>query len=216
MFIALVLAAATSAWAPPDGTYTYTSTMNGAQIGKTAITVKRSAQTIVLTEAGSGSMNGENGSVQDTLTVDAQLAPSTYTADASLADSRNMRSSVAFSPTQAQQTGDVTKTYPLAGASKHFVLMDVGPFSGFFMIPAQMHAWNGAAVTAIVPNFAHSITLAPDGALPPARPANVPKNDKAYSFDSMVQLTVWYDPATLVVDEVDVPAQGLVVVRQPK
>lgn len=216
MFTALVLAAATSLSAPPDGTYTYVSTMNGAQIGKTAITVKRSAQNIVLTEAGSGSMNGENGSVQDTLTVDAQLAPSTYVADASLADSRNMRASVAFSATQAQQTGDVTKTYPLAGAAKHFVLMDVGPFSGFFMIPAQMHAWKGAAVTAIIPNFAHSMTLAPDAAAPPARPAAVPERDKAYSFNSMVQLTVWYDPGTLVVDEVDVPTQGLVVVRQAK
>lgn len=213
MFLALTLAAATLVSVPPEGTYSYVSTMNGTQIGKTAITVKDSPHGVVLTEVGSGNMNGQSGTVQDTLTLDERLAPATYVADASIADSRNMRSTIAFSAGQAQQTGDVTKTYQLAESSKHFVLMDIGPFSGFFMIPAQMKEWKNAVVTAIVPNFGQSLPLSPDFSMQPARPAGIPKSDLSYSFNSMVEVTMWYDPRTLIVDEVDVPAQGLVVKR---
>ena len=215
MFLALTLAAVTAVAAPADGTYKYVSTMNGSEIARTTIALKHTAQGVQLTENGAGSMNGQSGSVEDTFTLDERLAPSSYVADASVADSRNMKSTIAFSGSQAKQGGDVTKTYALGGASKHFVLMDVGPFSGFFMIPAQMRAWKNASVTAIVPNFGHSFVLAPDAALKPDRPAGLPASDQAYSFSSMVQLTLWYDPRTLLVDEVDVPTQGLVVRRLP-
>jgi hypothetical protein len=30
-----------------------------------------------------------------------------------------------------------------------------------------------------------------------------------------IQLTIWYDPATLLVDEMDVPAEGVNVKRTP-
>ena len=210
MFSALLLDAAITA--PASGTYSYVSTMNGAEVGRTKITLAQSGGGLTLTENGSGNMNGQSGEVSDTLTLSANLQPLTYTSDASIADSRNMRASITFDPTSAKQTGDVTKTYSLIGAAKHFVLLDIGPFSGFFMMPAQMHAWNDQPVTAIVPNFAHSTVLAPDSARPD-RPSDVPAADAVYSFNSMVSIAIWYNPHTLIVDQVDVPAQGLIVKR---
>lgn len=209
------LAVLTQPPAPPDGDYTYAVTMNGATIGKNAIAVKRDPSTgsIVLTENGSGSMNGQSGTIEDTLTLDSTLAPQTYNALASLGDSRGMKSSLSFKDGQALQTGDVTKKYNLVADAKHFVLMDFGPFTGFFALPAQMQAWNRPPVIAIVPMYGQGFPLTVDLAAKPQRPASVPAIDLPMTFSSMVQITMWYDPSTLVVDEVDVPAQGLTVKR---
>ena len=212
MFAPVLLAALATA-APADGTYSYVSTMNGAQIARTSIVVEHQSGGVVLTESGSGTMNGQSGSVEDTLTLGGDLAPVSYTADASIADSKHMQSTLAFDAGTAKQTGDVSHVYPLLGASRHFAIMDIGPFSGFFMLPAQMHAWRDPQVTAIVPNFAQSLPLAPDVALKPDRPASVPAGDVSISFSSMVELTLWYNPATYVIDRVDIPSEGLVVRR---
>jgi hypothetical protein len=212
----LTLAVITPAPTPPDGTYSYVSMMNGTPIGKTAITVKHDPSgSVVLAEKGSGSMNGQSGSVEDTLTLDPALAPTAYSALASLGDSKAMKSTLSFNGSQATQSGDVNKKYDLVANAKHFVLMDFGPFTGFFALPAQMQAWNKPPVIAIVPMYGHSFPLSIDVTLKPDRPAGVPPSDAAISFSNLVQLTLWYDPKTLVVDEVDVPSQGVTVKRTP-
>lgn len=202
--------------APPAGTYHYVTTMNGEKIASSAITVTRdTAGQIVLSETGSGTMNGQPGSIQDTLTLDPTLAPSGYQALASLADSKGMKAALTFDGDQAKQTGDVTKTYSLAPDAKHFVLTDFGPFTGYFALPAQMQAWSNAPVVAIVPLYAHEIPIAVDPSLQPDRPANVPAADRQISVRKPIQLTIWYDPSTLLVDEMDVPAEGVNVKRTP-
>jgi hypothetical protein len=206
----------TPAAAPADGTYSYVTTLNGAQIEKTAVTVKRDASgNLVLSESASGNMNGRSGSITDTLTLDQSLAPVGYSALASIADSRSMQSALAFAGTQAKQSGDVTKTYDLAADAKHFVVLDFGPFTGYFVLPAQMQAWNDPPVMAIMPIYAQGMPIAVDKTLTPGRPKTVPQTDEQITVKSPVQFTVWYDPKTLVVDELDVPAEGLTVARQP-
>ncbi len=212
----LTIAVATPAVAPPDGTYNYVSSMNGTPIGKTSIVVKRDdAGDIVLTETGAGSMSGQSGTIKDTLQLDPTLAPSAYASAASIAQGKSMKATVAFKGTQATQTGDITAKYDLAADAKHFVLLDLGPFSGFFVLPAQMQAWNNAPAIAVMPMYGRGFPMTPDTALKPDRPANVPPADSAISFSNMTQVTLWYDPKTLVVDQLDVPAQGVVVTRSP-
>ncbi|HZZ66425.1 MAG TPA: hypothetical protein VFE17_13040 [Candidatus Baltobacteraceae bacterium] len=210
LVLSLALAAPLS---PPDGTYSYTSMLNGTSIAKTAITVKHSDAGVTLNESGTGSMNGQNGSIADTLTLDATLSPAQYSSTASLGDSRNMKSTVAFTASEATQTGDVNKKYDLVADAKHFVLLDLVSFTGFFALPAQMQAWNRTPVIAVVPTYGQGIPLAVDPAMKPARPAGVPAGDAPMSFNTMMAITVWYDPATLLVDEVDVPAQGVTIKR---
>lgn len=202
--------------APPAGTYHYVTTMNGSTVANSAITVSRDATgQIVLTETGSGTMNGQDGSIQDTLTLDPTLAPAGYQALASLADSKGMKAALTFQGDQAKQTGDVTKTYALSPAAKHFVVTDFGPFTGYFALPAQMQAWSNAPVVAIVPMYAQRIPFSVDPTMQPARPAAVPAADQQISVRKPVQLTIWYNPTTLVVDEMDVPAENINVKRSP-
>lgn len=212
--LSLILAAAMTA-APADGTYTYVTSMNGAQVLKTAVTVTHDPTgNVVLSESATGEMDGRSGAISDTLTLDQTLAPVGYSAQASLADSRSMRSTLAFKGGQAMQSGDVTKTYDLAADAKHFVVLDFGPFTGYFMLPAQMQAWNDQPVVAVVPMYAQGVPIAVDKSLKPDRPKAVPVTDEQISVASPVQFTVWYDPKTLVVDELDVPADGVTVTRE--
>jgi hypothetical protein len=214
--LSLVLAAAVAAAAPVDGTYTYVTQFNGAQVEKTAVTVKHDPLgDVVLSENGGGVMNGRSGSISDTLTLNQALAPVGYSALASIADSRSMRAALTFKNDQALQSGDVTKTYSLVADAKHFVVLDFGPFTGYFALPAQMQAWNDQPVIAIVPLYAQGVPIVVDKTVTPDRPKTVPATDAQISVKNPVEFTVWYDPKTLVVDEMDVPSEGVIVTRQP-
>ena len=212
----LTLAAASAAPAlPGDGTYTYVSSMNGATIGKTAITVKHDPDGIVLNEQGGGSFNGRQGTVTDTLTLDPQLDPKGFVLNANV-DGRAVNTRISFSGTGASQTGDLAeKTYGLAAGAKHFVVLDMGPFSGWFALPAQMQAWSGTPACAIVPEMGYNVTIAPDASAKSERPPTVPPGDSAINVSSPMPFTLWFQPSTMLVDRVDFPTQGVSVVRQP-
>jgi hypothetical protein len=124
------------------------------------------------------------------------LAPVGYSALASLADSRAMQSALAFKDGEATQSGDVTKTYDLVADAKHFVVLDFGPFSGYFALPAQMQAWSDTPVVAIMPMYAQGMPIAIDKTFKPDRPKTVPASDAEISVNNPVAFTVWYDPRT--------------------
>lgn len=208
------LAVVTAPALPADGTYTYVSSMNGTQVGKTSITVSHGPGGVVLSEKGAGSFNGQSGTIEDTLNLDNSLAPASYNASASFGE-RAMKATLAFNGGNATETGDAgTKTYDLVSNAKHFVVLDLGPFSGWFALPAQMSAWNNAPAIAIAPALGQGFPLAPV-AVPAERPKSVPAADASMGVTSPVPFTIWYDPKTLLVDRVDIPMQGVVVSRQP-
>lgn len=208
-------AALTSPATPADGTYTYVSTMNGTAVGKTSITVSHAPAGLVIVEKGGGSFNGQSAAFQDTLDLDNTLAPSAYNSSASYGD-RAMKGSLTFNGATATEQGESgTQTYDLAADAKHFVVLDLGPFSGWFALPAQMTAWNYAPVIAIAPVMGHGFPLAPAAVSGAQRPKGVPAGDVSMGVKAPVEFTVWYDPKTLLVDRLDIPMQGVAVTRTP-
>ena len=209
------LAALTAPSAPADGTYTYVSTMNGTAVGKTSITVSRAPAGVVLAEKGGGSLDGQTAAFQDTLDLDNTLAPSAYNASASYG-ARAMKGSLTFKGATATEQGDGgTQTFDLSADAKHFVVLDLGPFSGWFALPAQMTAWNYAPVIAIAPVMGHGFPLAPTAQNDAQHPKGVPAADVSMGVKAPVAFSVWYDPKTLLVDRVDIPTQGVVITRTP-
>lgn len=214
--LALILAGAigaSPAAVPAPGTYTYVSSMNGQPIGNTRITISQAAGSVLIAEQGTANFDGAQGSVTDTLRLGAaQLTPATYQAQASL-QGQPFSIDVTFNGSTAVQTGYTQKTYDLVPGTTHFVLLDMGAFSGWFALPAQMQAWNDASVVAVVPGMGSGIPFTPDAAQPSARPPGVPATDRAISVTTPVAFSVWYNPKTLVTDYVDLPAQGVTVSR---
>ncbi len=45
------------------------------------------------------------------------------------------------------------------------------------------------------------------------RPADVPAQEAVLSIERPIAVTIWYDPATFVPDEISVPSQNAVLTR---
>jgi len=200
--------------APADGTYTYASTVANRGAGQTQVTVKRDASTLLFTERSSGKSDMVTGNGTAALTLDAQLAPAAYEATYSFGGPP-VTVKLAFNGTTAiERSAQGSVDYALGSVARHFVVVDGVMLSGYLALPAQMQAWQNAAVMGLVPMIGKSYPLAVDATSAAPRPATVPANDRLLAFSQPVVFTMWFDPATLVVDEIDVPSQNATIVRR--
>ncbi len=197
------------------GTYTYTATLAGANVGTSTLVVKSVGTSTEIDEKVTGTISGSDASANDTLVLGADLAPLTYQMNAT-EDGSPLKDSATIANTTASVT-DVhgkNESFDLAAPTKHFVVADFGLFAGLLPLPAQMRAWNNAPVLVVIPELGRSAALVPDAGATAKRPTSVPASDIALVFSGEAPFTVWYDPTTLVPDEIDVSAQGLTVTRQ--
>ena len=211
-----VLAAATGA-APalPQGSYRYSAALAGVSAGTSTLTVKGDGTTTQIDETASGSANGMQFSGTDELVLGTDLAPTQYQGTYSVAGQQS-KVNVALTPTTATVSNSVSaapQTFALDPAAKHFVVIEPGLLSGMFALPAQMQAWNDSTVSAIAPGYGRVEALPPSPSASAQRPASVPASDVALAVGGSVPFVVWYDPATLVPDEIDVPSQSATVTR---
>ncbi|HEX8807035.1 MAG TPA: hypothetical protein VF741_08795 [Candidatus Aquilonibacter sp.] len=197
------------------GTYTYTATLAGANVGTSTLVVKSVGTSTEIDEKVTGTISGSDASANDTLVLGADLGPLTYEMSAT-EDGSPLKDSATVANTTANVV-DVhgkSESFDLAAPTKHFVVADFGLFAGLLPLPAQMHEWNNSPVLVVVPMLGRSAALAPDATARAKRPTTVPASDVALVFTGEAPFTIWYDPTTLVPDEIDVSAQGIVVTRQ--
>lgn len=212
--IMLALSLALPAGMPADGSYTYVTLVGGQQAGKTTITVAREPDGVRVVENGSAAAAGTSASGNATLTLDARLVPTGYTASY-VRNGRPYAASLRFKGAWATQSGTIAATsFALGPDERHFVVLDGTLFAGFFMLPSQMLLWKDAPALAVAPMLAADFPVAPDATMKPERPSGVPAGDTEISFTSPIEITLWYDPLTLVVDEMDVPSQAAAIIRQ--
>lgn len=196
-----------------SGTYAYRASVNGAQIGGSTIVVKHDGTSTEIDEQSNGTYNGMAGQAAAELHLGADLAPTGYQ-NSYQAGGMAGKASVAFSGASANLTGPMgSQSFNLAGDAKHFAVIDGAQLAGFIALPAEMSAWNGTPVTAIVPVYGQAFPITPDASAKPAHPASVPASDAVVSVAGSIPFTVWYDPSTYIADEIDVPSQGIVVTR---
>jgi hypothetical protein len=217
MLLPFALLAATAAGPSlPAGSYKYAASLSGVSAGSSTLTVTTGNGSTQIDESASGSASGFSFSGSSVLVLGADLAPTQYNGKYLVAG-QQATVSVALTPTTATVTppaGGTPQTFALDPNATHFVVIEPGLLSGIFALPAQMQAWNGAAVTAIAPAQSMEGPLSPDApAQKPQRPNGVPASDAVLSLGGRIPFTVWYDPATMIPDEIDVPSQGATVTR---
>jgi hypothetical protein len=121
---------------------------------------------------------------------------------------RTIHAALAFNANTANETADNgNMAFTLGANTKNFAVLDGSLFAGFFILPAQLRAWNAQSFTVVAPMFGRSTSIALDASLKADRPKDVPVADVPLSVSDPVEFTLWYDPATLVVDELVVPQQ---------
>lgn len=214
--LASAVAAAAGSPALSAGTYRYSATYGGTPVGTSSITVAPDGSATKLDETASGQMSGLQFSGTATLTLGQDLAPVRYDGNYEISGQKaTATASVngSSATTAATMTGGAPQSFAL-GSAAHFVVIEPGLMVGLFALPAQMQAWNDAPALAVAPSYGRSEPIAPAApATPPARPANVPAADAVLSLGGHVPVTIWYDPATLVPDEVIVPSQDVTIDR---
>ena len=204
---------------PAAGTYRYDAFVAGAPAGQSTLAVTAAAGTIKIDEKSTGTSENADTTTTSTLQTDATLAPSAYKAayrvhDKQIETEQNMNLAVAFGPREATVTaGRDVRTFALGGSSKTFVVLDSSAMSGFFLLPAQMRAFGSGDTTALVPGAGTEKFLDVIPGDRPLRPAGVPAADVSISFAGDTPFVEWYDPSTLVVDQVIVPGLNLVIKR---
>lgn len=198
--------AAPTAAAPPDGTYTYDLTVAG-QSSTSTIIVKRQADGIHITE----NSEIESHVVSSALVLNlTSLAPAAYTATYDVGTSHSQDLSIAFGANVASVTtfGQQTVLAAQPGAP-HLVVLDGAMPTGFFVLPAAAAAARDTSMTAINAGALTAIAVSLNRNLSIPRPAGVPDGDVAVSVVSPTAFSVWYDPHTFIMHELDVPLQNV-------
>ncbi len=211
----MILAAVTATGSPPPGTYRYGASMNGQAIGSWSVTVARDESHTQIDENSTASVFGMQLSATASLVLGPDLAPANYRGSYHT-PSQSPNVSVSVDGGTATVVGALTpqpQRFPLAANTKHFVVIEPGLLAGLFMLPAQLAAWQDRSVTWITPATSQVQALTTSTGSAPPRPADVAPQDAVLAIDQPVGVTIWYDPATLVPDEINVPSQNAVLKR---
>jgi hypothetical protein len=200
-------APAPAAPAPPDGIYVY-DLMVAGQPSTSTIKVKREADGIHITEDSDISSHA----VTAALVLNASsLAPMSYAATYDVGTSHPQDISISFGANAAHvSTFGLVTTLAAQSGAPHLVLLDGAMPSGFFMLPAASAAARDASLTAINAGALTANVVSLNRSLSLPRPASVPAGDVAVSVLAPTAFSVWYDPKTFVMHELDVPLQNVV------
>jgi hypothetical protein len=193
--------------APPDGAYSYSVSAVGV-VSDSTITVKRAADGLHVSEVTDIAGKHATASLALDLTT---LAPLSYSAtylgsqDVSLAFNVNGASETVYG-----QTAQPVMLAPLPGAPR-LVILDGALLSGFVMLPAIAAITSDTSVTGVLPARAANYAVSLNRNLKPPHPQSVPAGDVPLSSISPTAFTIWYDPKTFVMHELDVPLQNVIV-----
>jgi hypothetical protein len=214
---ALLLAAAASGVGfPAPGSYRYSASMGAQRIGEWTVSVKAQNADTEIEENSSASVAGMQLTATASLVLGADLAPLSYSGNYRT-PMQSPSPAVTLTATSATVTGAVTSSAPrqlsLAANTHHFVVVEPGLLAGLFALPAQLAAWKETSVTWITPATGEAQELAVNPSSTQQTPSGVPSSDAVLSIVRPLVVTIWYDPTTLVPDEIAVPSQSAVLTR---
>jgi hypothetical protein len=198
------------------GIYSYAEAYEGESAGTSSVTVRQSASGASIVEKATGTVNGMQIVGDATLTLGPDLTLAVYNGNyqsGAIDTVVTVTVSNGFASVISSSTEGRPQSFPLTKGARHFVVFEPGLVAGLFALPAQMASWSDAPFLAIAPSVARAENFTYDATIKPQRPADVPAADDQLSFGGQFAFTIWYDPTTLVPDEIVAPSQNLVITR---
>ncbi|HTA37469.1 MAG TPA: hypothetical protein VK760_00250 [Candidatus Acidoferrales bacterium] len=203
---ALMLAAVTlaaPAAAPPDGTYNYVQMEGGKRVGHYTVTVKRSGSKIdVKAELEPDVAGLQRPIVESHAAVDASTLNLLSYHEMEEIGCGAMPYDLTVNGSKAQ-LGQKTFAFP---GIEHYILDD--DHSVPLFLPAEVAVWNDDRAVSLAPEVGGAHVVEPyPMANQPERPAAIPASDRYLAFHELGAKSgssgLWYNPDTMVVDEVD-------------
>lgn len=212
----LLGAVAANSTFPAQGTYRYAATLGGQRIGEWTATVQGRSGDTEVDENSSAMFAGMQLAATASLVLAPDLSPLTYQGSYHM-PGQNPTVTVTVSGSTATVSGTLTTATQRVGlvpSTEHFVVVEPGLLAGLFVLPAQLNSWKASAVTWITPTSAQAQLLTVNPNAGGTRPAGVPANDVLLSIERPLVVTIWYDPVTLVPDQLNVPSQSATLTRE--
>jgi len=204
--------------APPDGTYAFVVTRAGQKSGDSTVTVKRVGASITVHEL--ETFTGVTDTVDETLEPN-DLLPTSYLTSFPLTPEVGITAHLAFYTGGAKQTVDGISgetDFQLETGTTRLIVVDGAMMAGFLFLPAQVKSLSLSTFTALSPSRADTYACKVDPAANPTRPSSLPAKDISITVNGTspagdVRFVEWYDPQTMIVDEMDVPAEQVTITR---
>ncbi|HXW76921.1 MAG TPA: alpha/beta fold hydrolase [Candidatus Eremiobacteraceae bacterium] len=205
------IAAAALASAVPTGTYTYEFRQGGSVLGTSIIGVVHDASVLKVHEV--VALAGRS------FTLDQTLDPSTFVPsviDALYPGSPPAAIHIIVTSTGATETvaPATSRTIAAPKGAQGFVALDGPIMSGFFLGPAQAQALGAATLEGVSAGAAQALPMTVTSIDKTHRPSTAPASDLGVEMGGLPSgdVDIWYDPTTLVPDEIDVTSQGIAIV----
>ena len=211
----LLAAAITGAPFPEPGTYRYSASLSGQNIGVWSVSVKPDGADTEVDENSSAALAGMSVSATASLVLGPDLAPTRYEGSYRTAG-QSPSVTVSLTPVSAMVVGSATgppRSLPLAANTRHFVVIEPLLVAGLFAFPAQLAAWKDSSVTWVAPMTAEAQAVNVTPAQMQMRPAGAPAQDAGIAVTGPIPVSIWYDATTLVPDVIVVPSQNAVLTR---
>ena len=212
----LLVAAAPNAAFPGPGTYRYDATLGGQHIGVWSATVQNGPGNTEVDESSTAMFAGMPLAATASLALAPDLSPLKYDGSYHM-PGQNPTVTVTVTGAGAVVNSTLTNQTQRVGLlpnTQHFVVVEPGLLAGLFVLPAQLNAWKESAVTWVTPTSAQAQLLIINQNASAPRPRGVPSKDALLSIEQPLVVTIWYDPSTLVPDEVIVPSQSATLTRE--
>lgn len=194
---------------PPDGTYAYTLFYAGGSLGTSTVVVSTPVPgTVVVKESARYQLPAL------TATTTAQYDAATLTLKVYAGDFTTAKGPLHM--IVGVKPGALTVEAPPAAPvdipadpSAPVELVGDNLIGVAMMVPAVLHAAGARAFTLAVVPAGPALVVKVAADAPASRPATVPAGDASLTVDAAtVRFVYWYDPATYVVHDIAIPAQG--------
>jgi hypothetical protein len=201
----------------PDGTYEYTLRQGATTLATSTVTIKRSGSVISLRESqtiaepavGNVQLNADESVLADSFTplsFSGTTVSSGKTQEVKFAYSNN----AGFFTVNGERLVVPVRMIP---GTQAMIIQDQTLVLSFLTLPSVLQATRANAITVAVPTASRVNAITVDAA-PQTKPSTVPAADVAVAIaasNGSTSFSVWYDPRTGVIDEIDVPSQSLVI-----
>jgi len=199
----------------PDGTYDFALKQGSTTVATSTVTVKRSGSVVGIHEAESvqdPTIGQVTISADESVTAEA-LSPLSFSGDYTASGkTTNVKLTIGPNYTGAFYANGSRLSVPvrLLPESTAMMVQDQTLVLSFLCLPGLTQSVKATTLTQAVPT-AGSIHLMRVDPAPQVKPSGVPAPDTGVGVASPVAFSVWFDPKTGVVDEIDVPSQSLTI-----
>ncbi|HZV79924.1 MAG TPA: hypothetical protein VFF60_09985 [Candidatus Binatus sp.] len=198
----------------PDGTYEYAFKQGANVVANSTVTVKRSgsvisiheAQTVMQTQVGQVELTADQTVVADSiqpLSFSGITVSSGKTSEVKFAYANGS----GFFVVNGERLSVPVRMLP---GTQAMLVQDQSLAMSFLTLPSVLSASRAFSLTVVVPTASRTFIMSVDPS-PQTKPPGLPGADVGVGIITPTVFSVWFDPSTGIVDEVDVPSQSLTI-----